>query len=230
MVILTTEKAVQDLASQHSAQLGAEVSVAVGPVGRGATSQLQTGDWTLHQAYAYAHSRGLFMGMSIEGSLLQVRKDVNAKFYGTAMERPQLLLSTPGPKAARPLYEALDGALQVELHRHSFRPSRLLNLPGENDENRHEQQVYYRTGRDASLLSSCHSHHQDAFFVDYRQPANGGAETNLPLTRGRQDGANNNNNGNSILSTPSPHQTSITFFPDPANVRRTSPSNSHRHY
>ena len=40
LVVLTTEKAVQDLVSSSSIQLGAELGVAVGPVGRGATGQV----------------------------------------------------------------------------------------------------------------------------------------------------------------------------------------------
>jgi lipid-binding SYLF domain-containing protein len=36
LVVLTTEKAVQDLVSSKSIQLGAELGVAVGPLGRGA--------------------------------------------------------------------------------------------------------------------------------------------------------------------------------------------------
>jgi lipid-binding SYLF domain-containing protein len=155
LVVLTTDKAVADLVSggktatnsssnsRRSAsstlsnsvvQLGAELSVAVGPIGRGANSHLQTGDWTLHQAYAYAHSQGLFVGMSIEGSVITVRHDVNAKFYGRSdfatqnsnYARVEILQNMPPPKAAEPLYQVLHQAMQVEIRKGSFRPSQLL--------------------------------------------------------------------------------------------------------
>ena len=48
LVVLTTKKAVEDFFSATSLQLGAEMGLAVGPIGRGANSHLATGDWTLH--------------------------------------------------------------------------------------------------------------------------------------------------------------------------------------
>jgi len=83
--------------------------------------------WThLHSAYAYAHSQGLFAGISLEGSVVTVRKDVNAKFYGKTAPAADLL-QYPGSvvTAAQPLYAALDRALQIEIPKHAFRPSQL---------------------------------------------------------------------------------------------------------
>ena len=124
LVVLTTTKAVQDLCGATSLQLGAEMGVAVGPIGRGANSHLATGDWTLHPAYAYAHSQGLFVGMSLEGSVVSVRNDVNAKFYGQAVSA-KALLNMSGPKAADPLYKALDAAMKEQIPEEGFRPSTL---------------------------------------------------------------------------------------------------------
>ena len=133
MVVFTKEQAVLDLVHHsNSLQVGAELDVAVGPMGRGANSQLHTGDWALHEAYSYAHSHGFFVGMSLEGSVLSIRKEVNAKFYGlsaatAAMTSTNLnLLSQPGPKAVQPLYQVLERAMQRELHRYTFRPSKVL--------------------------------------------------------------------------------------------------------
>jgi lipid-binding SYLF domain-containing protein len=124
LVVLTTDQAVQDFVASSSVQLGAELGVAVGPVGRGANSHISAGDWTLHPAYAYAHSQGLFVGMSLEGSVVTVRNDVNAKFYGRACE-PVDLLQQSGPKAAEPLYQALDKAMRIDIPDDAFRPSYL---------------------------------------------------------------------------------------------------------
>ena len=64
--------------------LGADAAVAAGPVGRrveGAT------DVTLKaEIYSYSRSRGLFAGVSLEGSAIQIDGDANAAFYG----RPQI--------------------------------------------------------------------------------------------------------------------------------------------
>jgi lipid-binding SYLF domain-containing protein len=112
MVIFTADSAVRDLVQQSTTlQVGAELSAAVGPLGRSANSHLQTGDWTIHTAYAYAHSQGFFVGVSLEGSLWQVRHDVNAKFYGQRNMEATHLLHQPGPPAAQPLYDRMDLAL-----------------------------------------------------------------------------------------------------------------------
>ena len=60
--------------------LGADAAVAAGPVGRrmeGAT------DATLSaEIYSYSRSRGLFAGVSLEGSALQIDDKANAAYYG----------------------------------------------------------------------------------------------------------------------------------------------------
>lgn len=137
LIVLTSREAVLDLVSSSSdstaVQLGAEVGVAVGPLGRVAQSSLQTGGnswWKPHAAYAYAHSQGLFVGMSLEGSLVRVRDDVNGVFYGQACN-PEDLLEQPGPKAAEPLYKAINMALQTPVKPGGMRP-----LTGERNPNR----------------------------------------------------------------------------------------------
>ena len=134
VVVLTTPKAVHDMVTSSSIQLGAELGVAVGPIGRGAHGHLQTGDWSLHPAYAYAHSQGLFVGLSIEGAVVRVRHDVNERFYGRRIQDPSTLLAQIGPRAAEPLYQVLHEALQQELAPGAFRPSQFL-MKQERDNN-----------------------------------------------------------------------------------------------
>jgi lipid-binding SYLF domain-containing protein len=126
LVVLTTMEAVESLVD-GTVQLGAELGVAVGPLGRSATSQVSASqnDWAVHPAYSYAHSQGLFAGMSLEGSILTVRADVNAKFYGQHLT-PDQVLGLPQPKAAEPLYMALERAMATEIPEGSFRPSQLF--------------------------------------------------------------------------------------------------------
>jgi len=141
LVVLTTQQAVQDFGrgGGGTVHLGAELDVAVGPAGRSASQQLQKSvssvvDWTLHSAYAYAHSQGLFVGISLEGSVVTVRKDVNAKFYGRPASAADLLQchGRSVVTAAEPLYDSLDRALQTEIPKHAFRPSQLWQ-PQQND-------------------------------------------------------------------------------------------------
>ena len=142
LVVLTTTEAVDALLG-GTVQLGAELGVAVGPVGRGATSQVAAGDWRVHPAYSYAHSQGFFMGMSLEGSVLTTRGDVNAKFYGQHLPASQIL-DLPPPKAAQPLYQALKRALALEIAEDAFRPSQLFQ----------DKAQYYKRQRPPPLVSS----------------------------------------------------------------------------
>ncbi len=65
--------------------LGADASVAAGPVGRRASAET---DVTFSaEILSYSRSRGLFAGLSLEGAALQVDYDANAAFYG----RPAIL-------------------------------------------------------------------------------------------------------------------------------------------
>jgi lipid-binding SYLF domain-containing protein len=57
----------------------------VGPLGRTAGSDLRAGKGGVAAAFAYAHSRGLFVGVSIEAGVVINRPDVNEAYYGSAI-------------------------------------------------------------------------------------------------------------------------------------------------
>ena len=121
LVVLTTVHAVEALYHDSSLTLGAAFDVAVGPVGRGATSHISSSS-LLQPAYAYAHSHGLFAGISLEGSVLTTRHDVNTKFYGQPVEVRELLNYRAQPKAAAPLYQVLQQAMSVDIPTEGIRP------------------------------------------------------------------------------------------------------------
>lgn len=57
-------------------------------------------------------SRGLYAGVSLDGAVIFSRPDVNFRFYSRDVQPGQILSgSIPPPRAARPLYDALDEAL-----------------------------------------------------------------------------------------------------------------------
>ena len=124
LVVLTSLQAVKTLTGDSSVNLGAELGVAVGPIGRGARISSSA---SLQPAYAYAHSQGFFVGMSLEGSVVATRHDVNAKFYGSNITPKELLLdaAVAPPRAAEPLYHALQVALETDMPADGFRPSQL---------------------------------------------------------------------------------------------------------
>ena len=60
--------------------LGADASVAAGPVGR--SVEAATDMQLRAEIYSYSRNRGLFAGVSLEGAAMQIDSDANAAFYG----------------------------------------------------------------------------------------------------------------------------------------------------
>lgn len=77
--------------------LGADAAVAAGPVGRRA--EASTDVEFKAEIYSYSRSRGLFAGISLEGSSLQIDHESNTAFYGKADIRPAEVLESMEVKA-----------------------------------------------------------------------------------------------------------------------------------
>ncbi len=60
--------------------LGADASVAAGPVGR--TASAATDEQLKAEIYSYSRARGLFAGVALDGSALQIDDHSNAAIYG----------------------------------------------------------------------------------------------------------------------------------------------------
>jgi lipid-binding SYLF domain-containing protein len=61
-------------------KLGADASVAAGPVGRAATADT---DWKMRaQVLSYSRARGLFAGLELNGAAINQDKDSTREFYG----------------------------------------------------------------------------------------------------------------------------------------------------
>jgi lipid-binding SYLF domain-containing protein len=92
---------------QDSVKLGAELSVAAGPVGRSAQGAT---DVQLHaEILSYSRTRGLFAGASLSGAVLKQDRDDNKKLYGRKVTAKEILIdgTVPTPRAARGLDSAL---------------------------------------------------------------------------------------------------------------------------
>lgn len=87
--------------------LGAEGSVAAGPVGRTATAQT---DAQMHaEILSWSRSQGLFAGLALEGATLRQDLDDNATLYGKKLENRQIVTTTVrAPKAAARLIALLN--------------------------------------------------------------------------------------------------------------------------
>jgi SH3 domain-containing YSC84-like protein 1 len=89
-------------------KLGGDASVAAGPVGRDASAET---DVTLRsEILSYSRSRGLFAGISLEGSTIRPDNKANEQIYGQKLEAKQIVLSDKVrvPAAAEQLVSTLD--------------------------------------------------------------------------------------------------------------------------
>lgn len=106
---LMTDHAVQMMFSNEgSVQLGADVGVAVGPLGRSIEGNLGAAVGNVAPIYTYSLSKGFYAGISLDGKVVVTRNGVNEKFYGRTVSGREILAgAVPLPPAAQPLYEAL---------------------------------------------------------------------------------------------------------------------------
>jgi SH3 domain-containing YSC84-like protein 1 len=79
-------------------KLGADASVAAGPVGRDA--QASTDLELRAEILSYGRARGLFAGVTINGSTVRVDRDANERFYGKRLDAAQIVLDGAAPTPA----------------------------------------------------------------------------------------------------------------------------------
>ena len=91
-------------------KLGADASVAAGPKGRAATAA--TDAFIRAEILSYSRSRGLFAGVSLEGSTLRQDKNANKRVYGRQIDARQIALGggAPVPASGRHLINLLQKA------------------------------------------------------------------------------------------------------------------------
>jgi SH3 domain-containing YSC84-like protein 1 len=81
-------------------KLGGEASVAAGPVGRDASAE--TDETLRSEILSYSRSRGLFAGVSLEGSTIRPDNKANEQTYGKKLEAKKIVSSGPVKAPAPP--------------------------------------------------------------------------------------------------------------------------------
>src|SRR6202790_5145679 len=89
-------------------KLGADASVAAGPKGRDASAD--TDAWMRAEILSYSRSRGLFAGISLEGSTLRPDDDASERVYGHAIKAKDIVrgAKTHVPTTGRHLIRVLE--------------------------------------------------------------------------------------------------------------------------
>ncbi|TMW69628.1 hypothetical protein Poli38472_001784 [Pythium oligandrum] len=113
MIVLSSRSAVKVFTRNGQFQLGSELDIAVGPIGRAASASLNVGRGGFAPNYSYSHSMGLYGGIGLSSALICTRKSLNAKCYGSSVTARQILGGEVPCPLAVPLWQALDRALGV---------------------------------------------------------------------------------------------------------------------
>lgn len=107
--ILNSKSAVESFAQLGSVTLGTNVSVAAGPLGRNAEAAGTASLKSVSAVFSYSKTKGLFAGVSLEGSAILERRDANRKFYGDNCKARNILAGQiEAPPACEPLMRVLE--------------------------------------------------------------------------------------------------------------------------
>lgn len=104
ILVFATPRSLQGILNGQKVTLGADASIAAGPVGR--TANAGTDARLGAEIYSYARSRGLFAGVSLGGSDLSVDHNADAVLYGRFNVTPADVFSQRG-LAIRPEVQQL---------------------------------------------------------------------------------------------------------------------------
>lgn len=96
--------------------LGADAAVAAGPVGR--RGEAATDAQLKAEIYSYSRSRGLFAGVSLEGSAIEIDYEDNQKLYGESGIGPRELFAGRPARVPAPVAE-----LKALLDKHTRPPA-----------------------------------------------------------------------------------------------------------
>jgi lipid-binding SYLF domain-containing protein len=107
VVMLVTNKSGAKKLLESKFTLGADASVAGGPVGRDSSAET---DAQMHaEILTYSRSRGAFAGLSLGGATLRPDDDWNKELYGKAMSNKDIVLgNTAPPASSKKLIELLN--------------------------------------------------------------------------------------------------------------------------
>ncbi len=112
MLVMSKRGAEKLLSSKFT--LGADASVAAGPVGR--TTSADT-DLKMHaEILSYSRARGVFAGISLDGATLRPDYDANAELYGRKLKNEEIIKGRSSIRAS-----SVGSNLTADLTKYSVR-------------------------------------------------------------------------------------------------------------
>jgi len=109
-VILVMNNRGADSVLHSKVKLGGDASIAAGPKGRDA--QANTDAYMRAEMLSYSRSRGVFAGISLEGSTLRADNDANKRLYGKDVSAEEIITESKlaAPESAHALIARLQRA------------------------------------------------------------------------------------------------------------------------
>lgn len=99
VLVFTTRKSIEGI-TDGKLTLGGDAAAVAGPVGRTATAATSV---TLDaEVYSYSRAKGLFAGLSLEGSVIFIRDAANERFYGKPGVVASEIIAADAPLAPAP--------------------------------------------------------------------------------------------------------------------------------
>ncbi len=89
ILIIRSRKALEAVL-KHQGKVGADLGIAVGPIGTGLEGSTTTN--LSADIIAFSDSKGLFGGVSLEGTAIVRRNDLNRQYYGTNVTPAAILI------------------------------------------------------------------------------------------------------------------------------------------
>src|SRR5713226_5302353 len=104
VMLIMNQKGMENLLNSKF-KLGADASVAAGPVGRNAAADT---DWTMRaQVLSYSRARGVFAGLELSGAVIKMDRDSTREFYGHTQPFRTTLETVSSPQGSYPFLESL---------------------------------------------------------------------------------------------------------------------------
>jgi lipid-binding SYLF domain-containing protein len=104
VMLIMNQKGMENLLNSKF-KLGADASVAAGPVGRNAAADT---DWTMRaQVLSYSRARGIFAGLELSGSVIKLDRESTREFYGHMQPFRTTLETVSSPQGSYPFLLSL---------------------------------------------------------------------------------------------------------------------------
>ncbi len=105
IMMVMSQKAIDSLYAS-SFKLGGDTSVALGPVGAGAKANITT------DFISFAKTKGIYAGLNLEGSVVDVRDSLNKAYYGKDVRPVDIVKKEVSNKGSEELRETLKKAVK----------------------------------------------------------------------------------------------------------------------